>query len=140
ALQALAKYKNTGEVQAAIDKGVSCLSAIQKPSGGYASWGTENAESSAQVMVALAALGIDLQDSRFTQGEGESAKTPLDGLLGFYVEGGGFKHLSTGEAAGMASEQSLCALVAYSRWQAGKTNLYDMSDLKSDVEVKSADT
>ena len=53
----------------------------------------------------------------------------MDALLGFYVEGGGFSHTLDGEVNGMATEQGYYALASYARMQAGKTSLYDMSDV-----------
>lgn len=60
AMQALAPYYDTDEnVRAAVDKALDVLSAAQLPTGGFVSWGSENSESCAQVIVALTALGID---------------------------------------------------------------------------------
>ena len=53
----------------------------------------------------------------------------LDGLCKFYVDGGGFRHNLNGERNAMATEQCYYALAAYFRMKAGKTALYDMSDV-----------
>ena len=53
----------------------------------------------------------------------------LDGLCKFYVDGGGFRHDLNGERNAMATEQCYYALAAYFRMKAGKTALYDMSDV-----------
>ena len=60
----------------------------------------------------------------------------LDALCEYYVEGGGFKHLSYMELNGMATEQAYYALTAYYRMLEGKSALYDMND----VEIKLIDT
>ena len=60
AIQALAPYyKENDAVKAAVDKALDVLSELQLATGGFGSWGTENSESCAQVIVALTALGID---------------------------------------------------------------------------------
>lgn len=126
ALQALAPYRTGDEtVDAAVDKGVQLLSDMQLSDGGYSSWGTLNSESCAQVLIALAALGIDpVSDSRFVK----NGLTVLDALLAYAVSGG-FRHTVDGEADAIATEQALCALAAYARLMDGKTALYDMTDV-----------
>ena len=127
AIQALAPYYKTNEaVKAAVDKALEALSALQRPDGGFGSWGTINSESCAQVIVALTALGIDpTADSRFVK----NGLTVLDALAGFYVTGGGFRHTAGGERNGMATEQGYYALAAYYRFVNAQTRLYDMSDV-----------
>ena len=126
ALQALAPYRTGDEtVDAAVDKGVQLLSDMQLFDGGYSSWGTLNSESCAQVLIALATLGIDpVSDSRFVK----NGLTVLDALLAYAVSGG-FRHTVDGEADAIATEQALCALTAYARLLDGKTALYDMTDV-----------
>lgn len=126
ALQALAPYR-TGDaaVLAAVDKAIQTLSDMQQVNGGYSSWGTLNSESCAQVLIALATLGIDpVSDSRFAK----NGLTVLDALLSYAVSGG-FRHTADGEVDAMATEQALCALTAYARLLDGKTSLYDMTDV-----------
>lgn len=134
ALQALVNYKDQSEVAAAAERAFAKLSAIQKDNGGYASWGSVNSESIAQVIVATTAWGIDPDtDPRFVK----NGKSAVDALLTFYVEEGrGFAHVLDnspgyvgGEVNGMATDQACYALVAYNRFQNGKTALYDMSDV-----------
>ena len=127
ALQALAPYYGSrNEVKTAVDKALECLSNIQLSNGGFASWGTENSESTAQVIVALTALGIDpAADSRFIKEGGN----PITALLSYAVDGGGFKHTLDGEYNQMATEQGTYALAAYDRFLNSKTSLYDMSDV-----------
>ena len=127
AIQALAPYYKTNEtVKAAVDKALEALSAMQRPDGGFASWGSVNSESCAQVIVALTALGIDpTADSRFVK----NGLTVLDALAGFYVTGGGFRHTANGERNGMATEQGYYALAAYYRFANGQGGLYDMTNV-----------
>jgi len=136
ALQALAKYRNYSGVADAAERAFNKLSSIQNETGGFASWGTGNSESIAQVIVACTAWGIDPdKDSRFVK-NGNSA---LDALLTFYVEEGkGFAHVletgggyTGGEINAMATDQACYALVAYDRFVNGQNALYDMSDTKT---------
>ena len=127
ALQALAPYYETdATVKAAIDEAIVTLSEMQAADGSYASIDGTSSESISQVIVALAALGIDAdKDARFIK-NGVSA---LDALCAFYVEGGGFKHIPTGKLDGMATEQGYYALTAYFRMLDDKTSLYNMTDV-----------
>ena len=127
AIQSLAPYYKENEaVKAAVDKALDVLSELQLATGGFGSWGTENSESCAQVIVALTALGIDpAKDSRFIK----NGLTILDALASYYVDGGGFRHIASGDRDGMATEQGYYALAAYYRFINGQTRLYDMSDV-----------
>lgn len=132
ALQALAPYyKTNATVKAAVDKAVAKLSEMQLADGSFYTYNTDgrtytNAESTAQVIVALTALGINPEtDTRFIK----NGCSVLDALCGFAVDGGGFKHLADGDQNGMATEQGYYALVSYFRFLSGKTGLYDMSDV-----------
>ena len=148
AVQALAPYYNgeqtytyrldaTGEtvtqtVRQAVEEALACLSAAQLDGGDFESWGTQNVESTAQVVVALCSLGIDPQtDARFIK----SGHTLVDGMLRYRQEDGGFAHsyiddpdnpsAPAGQSNSMAGEQALYALAALCRQQAGQRTLYD---------------
>lgn len=128
ALQALAKYQDQAKVKAAVDKAVDCLAKMQNNQGGFASWGTANSESCAQVIVALTSLGIDLDDSRFVKG----GKDMVDNLLTFYKKGEGFLHVMEGSGSNlMATEQAYYALTAAWRSLKDMNTLYDMTDVKA---------
>lgn len=129
ALQALAPYyKTNAAVQTAVDKALARLSAMQLANGGFSSWGSANSESTAQVITALTALGIDpTTDARFVKANGN----PVSALLTFGLADGGFKHtLDESGLNAMATEQDVYALVAYDRFLNRKTSLYDMSDVE----------
>ena len=53
----------------------------------------------------------------------------LDSLCGFYVDGGGFRHVSDGKLDPTATAQGYYALAAYYRVAGSQTALYDMTDL-----------
>ena len=124
ALQALAKYQDRKDVAEAIEKGLAILSDRQNENGSYQYSATEQAscESVAQVIVALAELGISLDDSRFVK----NGKTLLDALLQFQQADGGFSHLVDGETDLLATEQAFYALVAANRIAQGESSLYRM--------------
>ena len=129
ALQALAAYyKTDAKVKDAADKAVTCLSKLQNTTGGYDSYGSVNSESAAQVITALTALGIDPDnDARFVK----NGVSVLDSLCGFYVDGGGFRHVSDGKLDPTATAQGYYALAAYYRFADSQTALYDMTDLNT---------
>lgn len=128
ALQALAPYKDNEKVSPFIERALTKLSNIQKENGGYASWGTVNSESIAQVIVALCELGIDpTSDARFIKDK----NWLLTAIMEYYCDGGGFKHTLSGSVNGMATDQAMYALVAYQRFLQGKNSLYDMTDVIS---------
>ena len=126
-LQALAKYREQPEVEAAVERGLAVLSSLQEPDGGYTSWGSSNSESVAQVIVALTELGVPLDDERFVK----NGVTVEDALLRFAQESGAFVHVLDGSGGddGMATEQAFYALAAIHRAKTGKTTLYDMTDV-----------
>lgn len=129
AIQSLAPYYSSDlDVKAAVDEGLAKLSSLQNEEGGFASWGTVNSESVAQVICALCALGIDpAKDSRFVKEDGSWL---LSNLMSFAVKTGdtlSFAHTGT-TSNQMATEQAGYALAAYERLLEGKTTLYDMTD------------
>ncbi|NBD23680.1 DUF4430 domain-containing protein [Paenibacillus sp. T1] len=138
AIQGLTPYCATNpDARAAVDRGIAWLAKAQNSDGGYASLGAENAESAAQVVVALTGLGIDPEkDARFVK-NGHSA---LEALLGFAAQDGGFYHVKAGATGNggaepgqvdpMATDQAMYALVAYGRFLNGQIRLYDMTDVK----------
>ena len=127
ALQALAKYQDQKAVKTATDSALTWLSKNQDSKGGFASWGTTNVESVAQVIVALCELGISLDDSRFVK----NGHTLTENLLSFRQSNGGFYHVLDGSDGNnqMSAEQGFYALVAIDRAENGKNSLYRMGDV-----------
>ncbi len=137
AIQALAPYykgelDTRADVREAVDKALGFLSASQLPTGGFMSWGTENVESTDQVLIALCCLGIDpLRDARFIK-EGH---TLLWGILRYRQPDGGFAHsfsydpqnpnAKPSQSNSMAGEQTLLAMAALYRLENGLSSLYD---------------
>lgn len=124
ALQALAKYQDRKDVTDAVEKGLAVLSEQQNEQGSYPYNSGEqvSSESVSQVIVALAELGIALDDSRFVK----NGNTLLDALMQFRQEDGGFAHLIEGTSDLLATEQAFYALVAANRVAQGESSLYRM--------------
>lgn len=126
AVTALASYyadEAYPSVRETIDRALAYLSARQNPEGDFSSFGQPNAESTAQVLIALCSLGIDpTADGRFVK-EGH---TVIDGMMAYRTADGGFAHVRSGNANSMASEQVLCALNAWERLHTGAQTFYDM--------------
>ena len=125
-LTALAGYygKGDSDLDAAVEKGISWLSAQQKDSGAFAYYGTENANSSAMVVVALSALGIDAhRDTRFIK----NSHSAMEGLMSFALAANdGFGYKGNVTKNGLATEQGFRALVSYARFaeKKGAYNIY----------------
>ena len=125
-LQALAPYTVTETVAEACEKGFAALSALQKDTGGFASWGSVNCESIAQVIVACTAHQIDPNtDARFVK----NGRSAVDALLDFYdADKKAFHHVADDNTNAMATDQAAYALVAHHRFLTGKNALYRMND------------
>ena len=110
AAQALAPYKDREDAGAAVKKAIELLSLRQKEDGYFASFGDDNPESTAQVLLALSAAGIDCtQDERFIK----NGKTILDILDSFKISDGVYTHTLGGDANTSATVQTLYSLIGY---------------------------
>ena len=107
ALQALAPYKAQGEVQTAIASGLAALQA--KMNIGTCDFGS--AETNAQVLLALVALGIDPTD--VNSGFANAGNNLITAIDAYRAADGGFRHVKGGNVSGMATLQVLQALSAY---------------------------
>jgi hypothetical protein len=137
ALVALSKYLNMSaadyqryqaagapsqaNLEAALSRAMTVLGILQGSNGGFPGWsGADAVESVAQVVTALSALRRPEYQSMLEAGVGN--------LLNFQRSSGGFAHEMILPVDQMASEQASYALVAYDRYQKGKSTLYDMRD------------
>jgi len=132
ALQALTPYYGITEVEAKVDAALALLADEQFPAGGFGSdwgggWHAVDSCSTAQVIIALSALGLDAAN-HFTQ-------DTLSALLAFQEADGGFD-AAWGENP-FADSQAACALLAYHLFLAGDS-LFDMSDAALAVYVDKA--
>ena len=132
-LQSLAPHRDKAEVASAIEDALAFLSARQTEKGGYASYGVENAESAAQVIVALCALNIDpAADARFIK----DGTSPLDALLAYRLADGSFAHVIGGAYSESATVQAFLAMTAYQRFLAGEGSLYLLDGDQGAGEMK----
>ena len=130
AIAGLAFYADRADVKTAIENGVNYLASQQEESGAFRfneQYG-ENANSTATVIIGLAAAGVNPDtDPRFIK-NGNSA---LDGLLSFALNGntGFWNGSDTTTVDDSATEQSFRALIAAAQvMQTGKAyNVYDFS-------------
>ncbi len=124
ALQALAPYREDSAVADCVERALNWLSARQNSTGDFTSWGAATSEGTAQVIIALCALGLDpATDPRFCKSGGSA----LDGLLRYQRPDGMFRHTMDGGADVMATEQAALALIAVERLAVGKGRLYDLT-------------
>lgn len=162
AIQALAPYyksdvlykqtKSThsrNELREAVEKGLYSLKQFQQPTGGFKPVDASvNAESIAQVIVALTELNIDPKTSNHplptigktvnfvTSGgsqDGVKTNNMIDALLTFWISSnGGFRHIPTVDKVNtMATDQATYALIAYQRYLDRQTSFYTMTDQKA---------
>ena len=137
-IQSLVPYMSRNDVNAAVNRGIEKLAALQDADGGYSSDfisesgnPVKNLESSAQVVIALSAVDASLiQQEKFMK----NGKTLLDELLRYQKEDGSFCHVIGEKSDAMATDQGTLALLAWSRAMNGQTRLYDMTDLGNSQE------
>ncbi len=124
-LQALAPYyRSNSGVKASIDKALTFLSSRQLENGGYKSYGKENPESCAQVIVALCSLGINPEkDERFIK----NGKSSVDNMLTYNVGKGQYSHVKDGTYNYTATTQVLYSLISLVRFNKGQSALYQFN-------------
>lgn len=123
---------NDGILELLVENAINFLSNSQLDDGGFSSFGVENAESNAQVITALSALGIDCAtDERFIK----NGNTLFDGLMKYRLSDGSFSHKKDDASNPSATVQTFYAMVAYLRMREGMTPLYvrDVNETKLTV-------
>ena len=133
ALMALAPYYSSN-VETAVNNALTYLRGELQAAGCFQSYGNNSAESTAQVLVALTALGLDPLDTAngFISSDG---KNLIDGIYSFWnSETGAFKN-AYGSDNSMATYQSLYALESYVRYRDNENALYDLTDVVVRVPV-----
>ena len=130
AVQALApQYENNESVVKGIDSALLFLSERQLDNGGYKSFGTENPESAAQVLIAMAQLGIGADDERFVKND----NSVIDGIMRFRQNDGSFSHTLDGDTNETATTQAYMSLTAYVISAEKGDKLYVFDRNKTDV-------
>ncbi len=112
AVTALASYYDSPAVKTAVDKAMTWLSTSQNDqTGGFSSWGAENSNSAAMVMIALVAMGKDPDsDPAFVK----NGKSVLDALLSYETAEHFLKYTDT--YSDYSTEQGFRALSAYTKY------------------------
>ena len=127
-VQALAVHYNNSAVKSAVDDALDFLSARQLENGGYSAYGVENPESSAQVIIALSSLEIDVcNDDRFIK----NGNSVFDGMSSFLLQDGSFCHKEGGTSDATATAQVLSASIAYDNFKNGKSSFYIFDENKN---------
>lgn len=133
-LQGLAPYKSYPAIKGLVADALDALKSIQASTGGFGfSWmGVcyEGPDSTAQVITALTALGIDPTSAEWTRDA-----HPIAVLLGYQDASGGINYPGAGVNV-MSSYQAALALEAYTRYVKDQNSLYDMSDVKVEPYVR----
>lgn len=126
ALQALAPYQGKAEVDKAIDKALTWIGNQISTYGTFEAFGTESCESSAQVLMAMAALNIDpMEDTRLINNN----MTIADGMEQFRLDDGTYMHTpADGKGDLMATQQALLGLEAMETSQAGEGWIFDFTN------------
>ena len=134
-IQALARYYKYGDVKTSVNKALDYLSKRQQSDGGFKSYGTPNAESTAQVLLALSTMKINCKtDSRFIK----NGSTVYDGLLKYRRSDGSFSHTHGGEGNQLATVQALYAVISLWRFENGKTAFFEFvsNNIQREVSQK----
>ena len=105
AVSALAPCKTDAKAAATIEKAVAFIASVQNENGGFSSFGAENAESTAQVVIALSSLceKTELLESAYAA------------MQTFMLGDGTYEHVKGGGSNASATAQCVCAAVAYEK-------------------------
>ena len=123
ALQALAAYRNDERVAAAIDRALVLLSERQTPEGGFYAWDGINSQTTAEVIVALTTLEINVRtDPRFIKENGWLGSF----LMEYYMGNGSFCITKGGKGNALATDACLRALISILRFDNGNSSFYDI--------------
>ena len=135
-ISALAKYTNDEDVAMNVFSLYLTVFKQQLDNGGFKAYGSECSESTAQVIVLLSGAQTDgaqsngdLDDIYIKNANFQMLKKPINAMMKFYNENGGFGHDSTSVNM-LSTEQCFYALTAAKRSLDGENPLYDMSDVK----------
>ncbi|SFB13490.1 LPXTG-motif cell wall anchor domain-containing protein [Bacillus sp. cl95] len=116
-LTALAPHKEETGIQASIDKGTVFL-ADQFTAGKI-----DNSSTASQIVIALSALGLDANETKYTKADGTSV---MEYLLSFQNADGGFDWQGGDVSDTFSTSQGIQAVVAYQLMLNGKGSLYNL--------------
>lgn len=108
-------------VKDVIDRALVIISTSQKNDGDFESYEISNVESTAQVLISLTSLGIDIDnDSRFIKNN----NTVYDGIIKYQNSDGTFRRNDYSNK--ISGYQAFMGLVAYDRWLNNMRSIYDL--------------
>ena len=137
AVYALSFLKDHDNVQTPISKAINYLSSVQQENGGFSSYGVENCESCAQVIIALCSMGINPQtDARFIK----SGNNTIENLLSYRNENGSFSHTIGLSENISATRQALEALISCEMFFNGGTFILDFNTPQNIIVPDSSTT
>ena len=121
-------------VKDGIETGLSFLSGKQNETGDYAGFGSDNAESTAQVLIALSSLDIDgAKDPRFVK----NGHSVIDGILRYRRSDGSFAHTPDGDSNPTATSQVFTAMASYVCYtEGGIFYLVNRLSVKREIAIK----
>lgn len=127
-IQAFAPYYGNDErITAAVDRAVEHLSKVQKENGGFFAWEGENVQTTAQVIIALSSIGINIRtDERFIKEGGWIGSY----FMQYYLGDGAFCHTLGMAKDPMATDQCMQAMIALRLFENGESRFYDFTDIK----------
>lgn len=114
AVQAMAAYEDNRQVSDMLQRAVAFLRSARREDGDYGTTADAQSgcvESTAQVMMAFCALGMDCFEEISPSGE----CSVWNGLLLYEAKEGGYVHALGGTVNEMGSSQAMCALAAMHR-------------------------
>lgn len=126
-IQAFSKYYGADErITSAVDRAVRYLSEVQQDNGGFFAWEGENVQTTAQVIIALSSIGIDIRnDGRFIKEDGWIGSY----FMQYYLGDGAFCHTLGMAKDPMATDQCMQAMVALKLFENGE-RYYDFTKIK----------
>lgn len=129
-LTALSSFSEDPTVKAAVRKGLDYMSNQLTDRAGYAVFGENNADTQAQVLVALTENGINPKTSRSFIKNGHWSVSNL--LLNYDAKLGGFKfNIADSKVNQFTNNGGMLGLTAYDRYATDKPSFYDMENVKS---------
>lgn len=120
ALTALAPYNKRERVKLAIEKAIDFLISNQEDDGTFMQWDEKPSESISQIIIALAANGINPDDISFVKNN----QTLMAVLLTYQNNDGSFSNTKAGESNMISTEQAMQALISYKRFFAKEAPIY----------------
>ncbi|MBR5368335.1 MAG: DUF4430 domain-containing protein [Lachnospiraceae bacterium] len=111
--EVLKQYETTED---GIRTGLAFLSGKQNETGDFAGFGSDNAESTAQVLIALSSLGIDGASAPEFVKNGHSV---IDGIMRYRLPDGSFAHIPGGDSNPTATSQVFTAMASYICYKEG---------------------